>query len=154
MKEIWELSPEEFHGTLTPNGQSDDLWSFGGATTAAEMLAQPLGLPATDFTASNGAAYLFIPVQAPGDFVVLEKTTAMAVGFKSGPTIAVADDHRKRGIGVELVLLAYRSAPRPLNPTLDVTVGGMKTVMKAHRTAVERAFRSGEANFHRYGLIP
>ena len=126
-----------------------------GGDALADWLAQqpPSGPPTQFISPKTGMHYEIVPIQSPGDFVVIETATSKAVGFKTGETITVGDSHRKSGLGVELVLLAYASAPWPLHPTLDVTEAGKRTVERAHSEAVRRAFDTGKANFKAYGLI-
>ena len=154
MKPIWQLTPIEFHGHLEAKASRDDSWSAGGDQAAEYLAGLPPRAPPIAFTSpKSGKSYEIIPVQVPGDFVVVEVTSRTPVGFKTGPTIAIADAHRRSGLGVELVLVAYEDDPWPLQPTLDVTEAGKKTLERAHEEAVRRAFFAGVENFRRYGLV-
>jgi GNAT superfamily N-acetyltransferase len=149
-KQPFQLSPEAFHGELSPNGERNDPWT---PMTALEMMFGGLRAPRICFPSDLSPMFWILPVQQKGDFVVLETTTGAPVAYKAGETLVVDPAHQRNGLGVELILRAYAEAPWPDYPELQVTEAGAKTLRKAHRVSTERAYQDGKPNFERYKLI-
>ncbi len=137
MTHPWQLTPEQFHGVLTPTNGQDGAWSAGMAMAADECLrAASAARPEPLYSDSY---YRIVAVNEPGDFVVIDVAGA-AVGAKIGSTIAVAPEHRNKGLGTEIVLAAWYAAPWPIGTVHQVSHDGARLLKSAHRKSCLRAF--------------
>lgn len=140
MTKIYDLTKAAFFGPIDPKpGPPPETW-YGMQAEADKLLRQQPNLSRTALRHAPGYSLVDHP---NAGLIVLEDTTAAAVGIYSGETLMVSPDHGGRNIGASVVVALFERAPWT-SPQGKFSTLGARTLRRAHALEVCAAFVRGE----------